>query len=300
MPRVLLPKRWRGFTLIELLVVIAIIAILIGLLLPAVQKVREAAARTQCINNLKQIGLAAANYHDVKKYIIDNGANNGVFPGMQASWCWAYQILPYVEQGPLYNATQTAATPAAVPSGVGVPIYICPSRDHVPYSSGTGNGNGLGNVNPQIPAIPGPHVDYKINWNSFGGDYPNGGIVRGQTIKMGSVTNLNGTSNTILVGEGAMDPNNYDNTWSNNWDEVIFSGGYGGTGRGGTWIVQDAIGNNFGNNWGSAHAGGCPFLMVDGSVHFLAYGQPHPLLNLSTGGPLNYKNNIPLQFDSGF
>src|ERR1700761_3499007 len=99
----LLRRARHGFTLIELLVVIAIIAILIGLLLPAVQKVREAAARTQCNNQLKQLATACHNYHGVYKKLPQNYGGNGGWGNNSASWSWIAMILPYIEQEALYN-----------------------------------------------------------------------------------------------------------------------------------------------------------------------------------------------------
>src|SRR3974390_1487829 len=102
MPRLGFLKKWRGFTLIELLVVIAIIAILIALLVPAVQKVREAAARAQCTNNLKQRRLAFHSYHDVNKTLPPGlvwGSGNTSYYSFPRS-NWFPLILPYIEQGP--------------------------------------------------------------------------------------------------------------------------------------------------------------------------------------------------------
>src|SRR5437764_1413631 len=116
----MLSRKRSGFTLIELLVVIAIIAILVALLVPAVQKVREAAARTQCINNLKQIGLALHNYHGVCKVFPP------AFQSAGGAWqyvSWMTRILPYMEQQPLYD--QTCSNGIFYPYGPGMASYPC-------------------------------------------------------------------------------------------------------------------------------------------------------------------------------
>ena len=142
-------KRVDGFTLIELLVVIAIIAILIALLLPAVQQAREAARRTQCKNNLKQIGLALHNYESTHKVIpqsaissTGNGGGNTYSAGGQnvnnarADWTWSAMLLPYIEQAPLYNTLNMGPLfpnqVAAQPNGLALlqtrlAAFVCPS-----------------------------------------------------------------------------------------------------------------------------------------------------------------------------
>jgi prepilin-type N-terminal cleavage/methylation domain-containing protein/prepilin-type processing-associated H-X9-DG protein len=291
MPRRLLGKRWHGFTLIELLVVIAIIAILIGLLVPAVQKVREAASRTQCANNLKQMGLAIQSFHDVYKFLPQGGVTGTL---VTTEWCPQFQILPFIEQGPLFNLIGNPC-PAAYQNvvgawTVGVPVYLCPSRGHTPYASTNGGSS---------PDVMGAHTDYKVAGSSgasfTSGSYNATGSAPLIRVTLAAVTNQNGTSNTIYFGEGSMDPGfAISNTQSSGWDECILSGGYGGTQRNSNnpIMVADAL-NNGGNNnyWGSAHPGGAQFVFLDGGVHLIPYSMSNTAL---LGDAMNWQNNNPI------
>src|SRR5437667_12843175 len=121
----------RGFTLIELLVVIAIIAILIALLVPAVQKVREAAARIQCANNLKQLGLAMHGYMDTNKGLPPNGmySYNGAAVTQVSAWSAISRILPFIEQDTIYRgidfSTPYSGQPAVTSKRIA--LFVCPS-----------------------------------------------------------------------------------------------------------------------------------------------------------------------------
>jgi prepilin-type N-terminal cleavage/methylation domain-containing protein len=310
MNRTASPKRFHGFTLIELLVVIAIIAILVGLLLPAVQKVREAAARTSTINNLKQIGLAMHNFHDTNNKMALGGSNTVYWQ----DWCWAFQILPYIEQQNMYTAVQaavgtgfnppgttnypnlqTAAWPAPNPV---VKTYLCPARNHTPYTSAN-NGNSPAGYKIGNSGYQTPHTDYACNFNTiqnsstFTGGDPNANTTFKLTLPV--ITSNNGTTNTIMVGEKSVDPSFIqNNTSSSNWDEGIFSGGYGGTGRGSNILIRDFQNNNGNNNsWGSPFTGGVPFVMADGSVRLISYSVNTTYFNYA----LNYLNQTPFNLD---
>lgn len=181
----------RGFTLIELLVVIAIIAVLIALLLPAVQQAREAARRTQCRNNMKQIGLALHNYHDIYNSFPAMVSWGNVISGTAytTGWAWSAMILPMIDQGPLYNQVSTTSnqyvsfygfstgpsnspwpcppgtSPSQFPWSQPLPSLVCPSDTIGKFSSYPSQGNYGGAGSPM------GHMSYAANYgnNNFGG-----------------------------------------------------------------------------------------------------------------------------------
>jgi prepilin-type N-terminal cleavage/methylation domain-containing protein len=228
-------KRRHGFTLIELLVVIAIIAILIGLLVPAVQKVREAAARTQCMNNLKQIGLALHAHHDTYKYLPPYGFDfqtappgNALGGQTQGASAWG-MILPFIEQGNVYRLGHidlSVIDPRNLPPNYGtdpagavtIPVYICPSTPDTVVDYGPYFAQFLGNQGTMIlgrtdygiirslsgtftqsfaPASPSGDVG-AMGVRGLAG--PGGGLISGKTRLLDI---RDGTSNTIMVAEDA-------------------------------------------------------------------------------------------------
>jgi len=207
------PHRRPGFTLIELLVVIAIIAILIGLLLPAVQKVREAATRTRCANNLHQIGLALHKYNDENGMLPPGVSDSG--GRVTPYWSWLALILPNIEQDNLYKQAITFATPPSFSTfnlwpwggfwlspqtpanpalGVVVPSYFCPGDARVyttiPGSQWGGNGNVA--FTSYVGVSSGSSADFPTSDNS--------GILF-YTSKVRILDIKDGTSNTLMVGE---------------------------------------------------------------------------------------------------
>jgi prepilin-type N-terminal cleavage/methylation domain-containing protein/prepilin-type processing-associated H-X9-DG protein len=297
----------RGFTLIELLVVIAIIAVLIGLLLPAVQKVRGAAARIQCGNNLRQLGLAAHNYHDVNQ-AFPPGVNQAQYPSapQYRGYTLFVYLLPYVEQDNLYrqwdfstplnNATGGADVRAATVLGLllcpanAIPQNPVPSQGRTYALSSYGGNGGSRSFDPASAS-----TDGLFHTTGPGAQpMPNQGPVRLADIK-------DGTSNTLLFGERShRDPNydSYANAGLASRPSMAFWGWWGASeGRLAVGDVtlsayapinyQVPLANGSGGSgpfkpveeqrvcaFGSNHGGGANFALADGSVRFIAESIP--------------------------
>jgi len=209
----------RGFTLIELLVVIAIIGLLMALLLPAIQRVREAANRMRCSNNLKQIGIALHNYHNDFNSLPPGGVTEGCCCGTRSGATWTIYILPYMEQDALYkqynfNAFNEDTVNAPVVQAIVKPYYTCPSdieTDRLDFPE-SGPGSGLLYRRGSYRAVSGGSDG--TNWfDDCCGAQPQGSLPRNwrgalhSTCQMNNLTTeriddiQDGTSNTIIVGE---------------------------------------------------------------------------------------------------
>jgi prepilin-type N-terminal cleavage/methylation domain-containing protein/prepilin-type processing-associated H-X9-DG protein len=283
------PSRLRtGFTLIELLVVIAIIAVLIALLVPAVQRVREAASRTTCQNNLKQIGLAIHNYHDAHKAMPASRL------GPQHA-TWFVLILPYVEQSALYNRwdlNKTYYEQTTAVQNAFVPLYVCPTRRGEPMPSTQYEVSSTGQ--PDALEHPGTQGDYACNGGQFYNAVVDHPLCRGamcyanatvsasnQIVTSRSQTGLkditDGTSQTFLVGEkhsvrskwgqsgpswgeGAIWNGDFPRNFSRIAGQTQWHLGQGPDDLAGPWHCK----------FGSWHPGVCQFVFADGHVAALS------------------------------
>ena len=277
-------QKRRGFTLIELLVVIAIIAILIALLLPAVQQAREAARRSQCRNNLKQLGLAFHNYHD--NFLM---MPTGYFRESNYNMGWVSRILPYIDQAPLYNSItsisgeinaiapyRTASVGTRQEFTTPLQVILCPSSE-------------LGSMAPAHPDVGmnaglhyrgnGGSVDVGlVSGSSSSRHYTTSGVLYPRhTTRIRDITD--GTSNTFLLGELSSALNGWGAI--NGWNDMgpwTWGSFYYGDSDGylmiDTKATQYPIGSSthtqYGVSWRSAHVGGAHLLFCDGRVQFLS------------------------------
>jgi len=318
------PKvRTRGFTLIELLVVIAIIAILVALLLPAVQQAREAARRTQCKNNLKQLGLALHNYHDVHRSFPQGCAaryNGNPVVGNYESWGWTASILPLIEQAPLFetldvngrtlneallSATTNDQRNTLFPE---LTAYQCPSdttggrlqagmqRQHF----GGGASGTPTNWRPPTTNYVGMIGIAQIRVPNHKNDrLPRGTFYSGSRVKIRDFTD--GTSNSIVAGERQKEAG------AGSWIGNRNPDGQGAHGNdyvlGSAWgaINDDSNNYNYRMGFSSKHVGGAQFVLGDGSVIFLSENIHHDLQqngNCCTNG--QPRNNNTAAFNGDF
>jgi len=281
----------RGFTLIELLVVIAIIGVLIGLLLPAIQKVREAANRMACTNNLKQLGVAAQNYHDVYQKFANDQWQKPTTATTGWSDCVFVALLPYMEQQNQYNILSTLTTSPTTAQIQAVKTYACPSRR--PPTQSVQGATAFVTMDYAVPSQQSFNTA-AANKSVLGGTH--NVIYNGATAfpgtTLGAVTNADGSANTIIASHKFMQPSWYATKttavadmfgWYNHllttndaFDYRRLAGNGNPTAN--YQPIQDtnvlpagvsaALASTL---FGSAHPGAMPCLYCDGSVRNFAY-----------------------------
>ena len=262
-------RKVQGFTLVELLVVIAIIGILIALLLPAVQAAREAARRSSCLNNMKQMGLALHNYHDVHGRLPPGWigyvpATNAPDPEGVTGWGWASMILPYMEQGNVTQNLLRSDLPITDAANAGarvlpLPIYLCPSDSGEPIfdlNAEDGSGPMLKLATANYIGVFGTLEIEDTPSNS------NGAFYHHSRVRFADITD--GLSQTLLTGERSSKLDY--STWTG-----VVPGGEEAMAR----IVgsADHTPNHFNghlDDFSSRHPGGTHFLLGDGSVKFIS------------------------------
>jgi prepilin-type N-terminal cleavage/methylation domain-containing protein len=270
-----------AFTLVELLVVIAIIGVLVALLLPAVQAAREAARRTSCASNLKQIGLAMQNYHDQSQAFpigITNPMAN-VTTVVNSHWTWPTRILPFIEQSGLYQQlnvgngmvpSPTSNTPLTPLIMTPIKIYMCPSDP--------GNPRQFNNFLSGYPKLNYPAGKPMVMWRSWEQD---SGLANRST-RMVDVTD--GTSNTFLCGERAVARLNHFISMGGIWPTQVGSNNAytfdanppnqsypeSGLTAAGQCCNSANDPNNIRGSASSMHTNGLQFVLVDGSVRFVS------------------------------